>query len=350
MINGINPQNPVYKTSSADSNKAGVQNDAKTNTTVKTTTEDELQELDFDEEIDEINETEDTGKTEEEEALDKVDLELQKSEKKYADKIENCYKQIEQLNKQLETLDLQRRSITQQLFAGGDTQAVMSGLSQLNNQKMSIMNDITSILFNIENLETALKESRVQAQENIDKINDIISQKQAAQNIQTALTNTSGAITDDMGMGDIIATLGNSFVGVINSDAEGNAAFSNGVSQHWCADFVTSIVKMACESTGKGVPNGFGSSSVSGLMEWSKSNGTFLQTAGKADKAQIIAKEIKPGDILIQKENGASHTGIVTKVYPDGSYDTVEGNSSDAVKNRHYSANDNKLTGFIKMT
>ena len=172
MINGINPQNPVYKTTSADSNKAGVQNDAKTNTTVKTTAEDELQELDFDEEIDEINETEDTGKTEEEEALDKVDLELQKSEKKYADKIENCYKQIEQLNKQLETLDLQRRSITQQLFAGGDTQAVMSGLSQLNNQKMSIMNDITSILFNIENLETALKESRVQAQENIDKINE----------------------------------------------------------------------------------------------------------------------------------------------------------------------------------
>ncbi len=55
--------------------------------------------------------------------------------------------------------------------------------------------------------------------------------------------NTSGEITPDMGLGDVIATLGNSFVGVINSDKEGNAAFSNGVSQAWCADFVTSIVK-----------------------------------------------------------------------------------------------------------
>lgn len=343
MINGINPQNPIFKTSTPDKNKTVVQNDAKINKQASNIAEDELQEL-------EIDETENIEKTEEETALDEVDKQLQKSEKQYADKIENCYKQIEQLNEQLKTLDMQRRSITQQLFAGGETSNIMSGLRQLNDQKMSIMNNITSILFNIESLETSLEENRIKAQESIEKINDIITQKQTAQNIQTALTNTSSEITPDMGMGDIIATLGNSFVGVINSDAEGNAAFSNGVSQHWCADFVTSIVKMSCEATGKAVPNGFGSSSVSSLMEWSKSNGTFLQTAGKTDRAQLIAKNIKPGDILIQKENGASHTGIVTKVYPDGSYDTVEGNSSDAVKNRHYSANDNKLTGFIKMS
>ncbi len=341
MVNGITPKNSVYMASPTGT-PTPVSGNTGTTKTTGSTAEDDLQNV-------EINETEETAKTEEEQALDDVNNQLAKAEKQYADKIENCYKQIDQLNKQLETVEQQRASLTNQLFAGAETASIMSGLQQLNSQKKSIAQNITSILLNIDSFETALEESRIQAQESIDKINDIISQKQAMEGIQTALENTSGEIKPGMEMGDVVATLGNSFVGVINSDKDGNAAFSNGVSQHWCADFVTSIVKMSCEATGNSVPSGFGSSSVSGLMSWGQSNGSFVQTAGKSNKASIISGTIKPGDIMIQKENRSSHTGIVTKVYPDGSFDTVEGNSSDAVKNRHYDANDGKLTGFISM-
>ncbi len=342
MINAINTGGNTYDITIGAESSPAVDTAKNTDKTAKSQEENELQEI-------ELEETEGAAKTEEEQALDDVNNQLAKSEKQYADKIENCYKQIEQLNKQLENVDKQRRSLLDQLFAGGETASVMSGIQQINDQKASILQNVTQLLCSIESLETSLEENRIQAQESIDKINDIISQKQAAENVQTALTNTSEQIKPGMGMGDIVATLGNSFVGVINSDAEGNAAFSNGVAQHWCADFVTSIVKTACESTGKSVPSGFGSSSVSGLQSWAVSNGSFITTAGQSNKAGIISGQIKTGDIMIQKENGASHTGIVTKVYPDGSFDTVEGNSSDAVKNRHYEANSDKLTGFISM-
>ncbi len=152
-------------------------------------------------------------------------------------------------------------------------------------------------------------------------------------------------------VGENTALLGLSFVGNVNSDAEGNRLFSpNGNTQHWCADFVTYITKASYEQMGEPVPEGFGSSAVRFLRSWAQGNGRFIQTAGTANKAETIATQISPGDIIIQEENGSSHTGIVVKVYPDGSFDTVEGNTSDAVKTRHYDANCNRLTGFIDMT
>ncbi len=342
MVNGITPQSSNHYIASSTGIPVSVSENTTTAGTSGAAAEDELQDVEF-------NDVEGIGKTEEEQAIEDVNNQLAKAEKQYADKIEQCNKQIEKMQEQLDKLDIQRRNLTQQLFAGSDTSSIMSGLQQLNSQKSQIINNITSILFNISEFETALEESKINAQESIDKINDVITQKESMTKIQTALEGTSGEIKPGMEMGDIVATLGSQFIDVINSDAEGNAAFSNGVSQHWCADFVTSIVKMACEATGTSIPSGFGSSSVSGLKSWGESNGSFVQTAGKGNKASIISSTIKPGDIMIQKENNSSHTGIFTKVYPDGSFDTVEGNSSDAVKGRHYSANSDKLTGFISM-
>ncbi len=42
----------------------------------------------------------------------------------------------------------------------------------------------------------------------------------------------------------------------------------------------------------------------------------------------------KVGDVFLTNDNGG-HTGIVTKVYPDGSFDTVEGNWGDKVDKEH---------------
>ena len=52
---------------------------------------------------------------------------------------------------------------------------------------------------------------------------------------------------------------------------------------------------------------------------------------------------------MIEKRGGKSHTGIVTKVNPDGSFETVEGNTSNSVGARKYSANSPTLSGFISL-
>jgi hypothetical protein len=52
---------------------------------------------------------------------------------------------------------------------------------------------------------------------------------------------------------------------------------------------------------------------------------------------------------MIQQENGASHTGIVVACDDEYVY-TIEGNSSDAVRQRRYSLSDySKISGYIRM-
>ena len=62
----------------------------------------------------------------------------------------------------------------------------------------------------------------------------------------------------------------------------------------------------------------------------------------------------KPGDLAIwTKTASTGHIGIVEKVYADGSFDTIEGNSSDRVKRNHYksqSAVGSTFNGFAKMS
>lgn len=117
--------------------------------------------------------------------------------------------------------------------------------------------------------------------------------------------------------------------------------FTQGRVEAWCADFVTYVVK---ETLGSDTPAGFGSAAVSGLRDWGKANGRYISRSQWS--------QVKPGDIMIQKENGASHTGIVTKVDPDGTIHTIEGNTSDMVAERTYkpgSSGYNKISGFVIM-
>ena len=117
--------------------------------------------------------------------------------------------------------------------------------------------------------------------------------------------------------------------------------FTQGRVEAWCADFVTYVVK---ETLGSDTPAGFGSAAVSGLRDWGKANGRYISISQWS--------QVKPGDIMIQKSNGASHTGIVTKVDPDGTIHTIEGNTSDMVAERTYKPGNsgyNKISGFVIM-
>ena len=63
---------------------------------------------------------------------------------------------------------------------------------------------------------------------------------------------------------------------------------------------------------------------------------------------------IKPGNLMILRENNASHIGIVTKVNKDGSFETIEGNvrynGIDSVVKQNYNANYSDLSGFVRLS
>lgn len=270
----------------------------------------------------------------------------------YQLQIEQCKKEIANVQREMQELESDRRSLlTQMCDDDVDTSQIVSEFNKLGNSKIKLYSQLRSITAEISSIQLKMQQDILSARSSIAEINALAQQSASLNSsYQNGLANVQ-SINTSSGVGDVAVQMGLSFVGVINSDAQGNAEFSpGGASQHWCADFVTSITKRAYEAKGLEVPSGFGSSAVSGLQSWGKSKGVYLDTASDSNKASAIAASVKPGDIMIQKRNGASHTGIVTKVYEDGSFDTVEGNSSDAVKTRHYDASSSVLSGFVLMS
>lgn len=121
--------------------------------------------------------------------------------------------------------------------------------------------------------------------------------------------------------------------------------------QEWCTDFVTYVVKEAYKKAGKSVPAGFGNHDVESLKNWAIANDKFVKTANLRNKASYFIKNIKPGDIFIMNEDGASHTGFVTRIDKStGVIHTIEGNRDDRVKEYKYSPNNPDLSGFIKLS
>lgn len=140
-----------------------------------------------------------------------------------------------------------------------------------------------------------------------------------------------------------------SFIGVINNDAQGNARFSpskykeyyaQGKDWHWCVDFINTIVK---DTYGSKV-NFNKTSTVSGLKKWGQKNGSYTDVP-QYNRAQYIAQNVKPGDIMLTQ----GHAAIVKSVNADGSFVTVDGNSNDKVKLTKRKASQDKLQGFISM-
>ena len=128
-------------------------------------------------------------------------------------------------------------------------------------------------------------------------------------------------------------------------------------SKEWCADFIYHVIDETYKQQGKSVPKGLEKELPPGkphhrveeLKQWGITNNKYIQTANKKNKGQLIAECVKPGDILILREDGASHTGFVTKVYPDGVFETIEGNRNDKVCRVRYSPNYHEISGFVQL-
>ncbi|MBQ8458783.1 CHAP domain-containing protein [bacterium] len=129
--------------------------------------------------------------------------------------------------------------------------------------------------------------------------------------------------------------------------------FSNDT--EWCADFVTYVVKESYKQRGLNPPKGFGSWRCENIKQWAIDNGKFLNTANADDKVELIKSKVKLGDLMILRENGASHIGIVSKKYKDGSFDVIEGNvptkraTDEVVETRYYPYN-TELSGFVQLS
>src|SRR5689334_12530312 len=101
----------------------------------------------------------------------------------------------------------------------------------------------------------------------------------------------------------------------------------------WCAYFVSWLARNA------GVPvgdHGQGFGSVDALYAWAQKSGRAVPASS--------GQNPKPGDLIVWDE----HIGIVESVKPDGSIQTIEGNSSDRVSRRVHPKGD--AIGYVRMS
>ena len=148
-------------------------------------------------------------------------------------------------------------------------------------------------------------------------------------------------------MGQTFANNAKKYLGYNEKDGSSNL-FSN--SKEWCADFVTYVVKESYSSKGLLPPKDFGDHSVENLKQWGIDNNNYLSITDSNNKAKTITDNVKIGDIMILRENGASHTGFVSQINPDGSFKTIEGNRGDKVAFGSYKPDDPQLSGFVQLS
>ena len=101
----------------------------------------------------------------------------------------------------------------------------------------------------------------------------------------------------------------------------------------WCAYFTSWLAR------GAGVPvgdHGQGFGSVDALYAWAQKSGRAIPASSGQDP--------KPGDLIVWDE----HIGIVESVRPDGSVQTIEGNSSDRVSRRVHGKGD--AIGYVRLS
>ena len=200
----------------------------------------------------------------------------------------------------------------------------------------------------IEKINSEIKEIKTQKASDVSEIDSQIQIKEKEANKEAKQAGVNkGKAANDIGSG--LVELASKYMGM--NEADGSyKLFTNGRTEAWCADFVTYVVKEYAQQQGLDLKDGFGSPSVSNLRDWAQKNGAYesIETMSSAQKSDYLKNDLQVGDIIIWKRNGKSHTGIVKSINNDGTFTTVEGNSSDQVKSNVVSINDNKLSGFIK--
>lgn len=114
----------------------------------------------------------------------------------------------------------------------------------------------------------------------------------------------------------------------------------------WCADFVSTVYN---EVTDGKCPWGF-NASVAGIRGWAQGQNNATGKEIYVTNTAENRKKVGAGDLIVFEGAGSSHIGMVTKIDPDGTIHTIEGNTSDKVAERSYKPNDPKITSFVRMS
>lgn len=254
---------------------------------------------------------------------DKLDVAIGDAEEKLGD-LQEALSTLEEEKAELEEAKLQNQEDILAAASPETKEALKEAMTKYNEAQAKVEETKES------------EASRIQgeidtAQADVEEVSQKLTEKK---NVEKARENGLG--TDD------IVEIAKKYLGMNESDGS-YLQFTEGREEAWCADFVTYVVK---EAMGEDTPEGFGSPSVATLRAWGENNGKYQDISNW--------QNIKPGDVMIQERNGASHTGIITSVDPDGTIHTIEGNTSDMVAERTYDPNDpnsryNVISGFISM-
>ena len=181
----------------------------------------------------------------------------------------------------------------------------------------------------IEKINSEIKELKTQKASDVSEIDSQIQIKEKEANKEAKQAGVNkGKAANDIGSG--LVELASKYMGM--NEADGSyKLFTNGRTESWCADFVTYVVKEYAQQQGLDLKDGFGSPSVSNLRDWAQKNGAYesIESMSSAQKSDYLKNDLQVGDIIIWKRNGKSHTGIVKSINNDGTFTTVEGNSSD---------------------
>ena len=102
----------------------------------------------------------------------------------------------------------------------------------------------------------------------------------------------------------------------------------------WCAYFVSWVARQAGTPLGE---QGQGFGSVDAVWAWAQRSGRAMPTASALPR---------PGDLIVWDE----HIGIVEGVGPDGSVQTIEGNSSNQVSRRTHRPGGDGAIGYVRMS
>jgi hypothetical protein len=101
----------------------------------------------------------------------------------------------------------------------------------------------------------------------------------------------------------------------------------------WCAYFVSWVARQAGAPLGD---HGEGFGSVDQLYAWAQRTGRAMPNG-----PGVVPR---PGDLIVFDE----HVGIVEQVLPDGTIQTLEGNSSDSVSRNVHEFSD--ALGYVRMS
>lgn len=128
--------------------------------------------------------------------------------------------------------------------------------------------------------------------------------------------------------------------------------YGSGNPEAWCADFVSTVFGKANAPLGT---KGVGFSSVPSMVAWFSEGATAADPHARTFLPGTGTPQV--GDVVVfdwNKDGSADHTGIVTAVRADGSFDTIEGNtngsgeSNGEVASHTYTSRD-QVMGFGRL-